>query len=53
MLGGALLGMFALATITGFNKNKVTDMIDYSSGSIEKYSKEEMKSIIQKAGLLN
>ncbi len=35
------------------NKNKVTDMIDYSSGSIEKYSKEEMKSIIQKAGLLN
>ena len=24
MLGGALLGMFALATITGFNKNKVS-----------------------------
>ena len=35
------------------NKSKVTDMIDYSSGSVEKYSKEEMKSIIQKAGLLN
>ncbi|WP_269614824.1 TVP38/TMEM64 family protein [Prochlorococcus marinus] len=25
MLGGALLGMFALATITGFNKNKVSE----------------------------
>ena len=25
MLGGALLGMFALATITGFNKKRVTD----------------------------
>ncbi len=28
MLGAALLGMFALATITGFNKNKVSTTQD-------------------------
>ena len=35
------------------NKNKINNMIDYSSGSVEKFSKDEMKTIIQTSGLLH
>ena len=34
------------------NKNKVTNMDDYNSGSVEKISKDEMKKIIIDSGLL-
>ena len=35
------------------NTQKVTDMIDYSSGNVEKFSKNEMKSILTNSGLLH
>ena len=34
------------------NKNRVSDMNDYSSGNVEKISKDEMKKIIIDSGLL-
>ena len=34
------------------NKNRVADMNDYSSGNVEKISKDEMKKIITDSGLL-
>ena len=34
------------------NKNRVSDMNDYSSGNVEKISKDEMKKIITDSGLL-
>jgi len=35
------------------NKNKITDMTDYSSGNVEKISKDKMKTIIANSGLLD
>jgi len=35
------------------NKNKINDMVDYSSGNVEKIPKDEMKKIILNSGLLN
>ena len=34
------------------NKNRITNMDDYNSGSVEKISKDEMKKIIIDSGLL-
>ena len=34
------------------NKNRVTNMDDYNSGSVEKIPKDEMKKIIINSGLL-
>tara|TARA_Y100000817_G_C16792790_1_gene515939 strand:- start:78 stop:1076 length:999 start_codon:yes stop_codon:yes gene_type:complete len=35
------------------NKNKINDMVDYSSGNVEKIPKDEMKKIILNSGLLD
>ena len=35
------------------NKNKISNMVEYSSDSVEKIPKDEMKKIILKSGLLD